>query len=179
LNLERDIETKADETLKATVKATKQTFMFLVKAEAEILKGAVNFATFIPKHVIEGICSKSEKVYRGKQSLKKLLGSGAKLENIPINAESTKDFDSVARKYGVEYSLQKTEHGGKEQCLVFFKAKDINVLTAAFKDYSAKITNKEHEKSINQRIKNEKSQHKYQQRQRTREKKREREETAL
>jgi hypothetical protein len=179
--IERDLEAKIEEATKATARASKKLFVFIAEAEAAILKGSVNFATFIPKHILDGLADKSAKVYRGKQPLKKLLGSGAKLENIPINAESTKDFESVARKYGVDYSLQKTEHGGKEQCLVFFKAKDINVLIAAFKDYSAKITNKEHEKSINQRIKNEKSQHKYQQRQRqrTREKKREREETAL
>jgi len=179
MNIERDIEQKTEEAAKEAVKATKKTFMFIVEAETALLKGAFNIAAFLPKHVIDGICDRSEKVYRGKQSIKKLMGSGAKLENIPVNAESTKDFDSVARKYGVDYSLKKTEHEGKEQCLVFFKAKDINVLTAAFKDYSAKITNKEHEKSIKKRIRSGKSQHKYQQRQRTREKKRGREESVL
>ena len=60
MDLQRDIEAKTEEIAKESVKATKQTFMFVCKAEAEILKGAVNFATFIPKHILKGLCEESE-----------------------------------------------------------------------------------------------------------------------
>ena len=76
-------------------------------------KGAVNAATFVPKNIIEGVCSclvKKEKHYHGKQTIKQLVGSGVKLEDIPINAESIGDFKSTARKHGIDYSLKKSCH---------------------------------------------------------------------
>jgi hypothetical protein len=54
----------------------------VVKAEAEILKGAFNIATFIPKHILAGLSENTEKEYKGKQSIKTFVGSGAKLEDI-------------------------------------------------------------------------------------------------
>jgi hypothetical protein len=51
----------------------------------------------------------SAKEYKGKQSIKTLVGSGAKLEDIPLNKENTKDFDAVARKYGIDYSIKKAD----------------------------------------------------------------------
>jgi len=174
LDLQHDIEVKTEEALKEATQAGKQLFMFIAKCEADILKGTFNLATFIPKHILDGLADKSAKVYRGKQPIKKLVGSGAKLENIPLNKENTKEFDSVARKYGVDYSLKKAEHGGKTQYLVFFKAKDINVLTAAFRDFSARVTEKEHKKSIKARVKATRTAQRTQKRELKREKKRDR-----
>ena len=174
MDLQHDIEVKAEEIAKESVKAGKKTFMFIINAEAEILKGTVNFATFIPKQVIDGLCSKSNKTYKGRQSVKKLLGSGAKLEDIPIKEENMGDFKSVARKYGIDYSLKKIEHEGKTQCVVFFKSKDVNVLTAAFKEYTAKITEKENKKKIKERISENRKTQRTQKRELKREKKRNR-----
>lgn len=69
---------------------------------------------------------------RGKQSIKSLQQSGAQLTNIVVTDNNIKSFDRVARKYGVDYSLKKAEKEGKTEYLVFFKAKDVDVMTAAW-----------------------------------------------
>ena len=85
---------------------------------------------------------------RGKQSIKSLQQSGAQLTNIVVTDNNIKSFDRVARKYGIDYSLKKVEQEGKSEYLVFFKAKDVDVMTAAFKEFSAKKLTQEKKPSI-------------------------------
>ena len=80
---------------------------------------------------------------RGKQSIKSLQQSGAQLTNIVVTDNNIKSFDRVARKYGIDYSLKKAEKEGKTDYLVFFKAKDVDVMTAAFKEYTGVSLKKE------------------------------------
>ena len=113
---------------------------------------------------------------RGKQSIKSLQQSGAQLTNIVVTDNNIKSFDRVARKYGIDYSLKKVEQEGKTEYLVFFKAKDVDVMTAAFKEYTSETLKKQKRESVRQKlekVKEELSNH----RQLKKEKKREQEPT--
>ena len=72
----------------------------------------------------------------GKQTIKQLIAQGAQLTNIQITDQNIKSFDRVARKYGIDYSLKKDSHVKPPLYLVFFKSKDVDVMTAAFKEYA-------------------------------------------
>ena len=87
---------------------------------------------------------------RGKQSIKSLQQSGAQL--IVVTDNNIKSFDRVARKYGIDYSLKKAEKEGKTEYLVFFKAKDVDVMTAAFKEYTGVSLKKEQRQSIRKKL---------------------------
>ena len=89
---------------------------------------------------------------RGKQSIKSLQQSGAQLTNIVVTDNNIKSFDRVARKYGIDYSLKKAEKEGKTEYLVFFKAKDVDVMTAAFKEYTGVLLKKEQRQSIRKKL---------------------------
>ena len=68
----------------------------------------------------------------GKQSVKKLMGHGVSVNSLPIDGE-TRLWDSVARKYNVDYAFHKT---GQDKYLLFFKAGQADAITAAFSDYT-------------------------------------------
>ena len=89
---------------------------------------------------------------RGKQSIKSLQQSGAQLTNIVVTDNNIKSFDRVARKYGIDYSLKKVEQEGKTEYLVFFKAKDVDVITAAFKEYTSETLKKQKRESVRQKL---------------------------
>lgn len=72
----------------------------------------------------------------GKQTIKQLTEQGAQLSNIQITDQNIKSFDRVARKYGIDYSLKKDISVDPPKYLVFFKAKDVDVMTAAFREYA-------------------------------------------
>jgi len=81
----------------------------------------------------------------GKQSVKSLTKQGASLTNIEISGDNIGDFKRIARKYNVAFALKRDNSETPPKWLVFFKAKDADALTAAFKEYS-KVTLKVKEK---------------------------------
>lgn len=89
----------------------------------------------------------------GKQSVKQLAKQNQGLTNIEITDKNIKDFDRVARKYGVDYALKKDKTVTPPKYLVFFKAKDADALTAAFKEYTAATVKKQNKEPIVQKIK--------------------------
>jgi hypothetical protein len=108
-----------DKTVALSVKATKITGRLLAQAMQAFLKKARE-PTF--KH--------------GKQSVKSLAKQGASLTNIEIGGDNIGDFKRVARKYNVDFALKRDNAETPPKWLVFFKAKDADALTAAFKEYS-------------------------------------------
>ncbi len=82
---------------------------------------------------------KSPAVYKGKQSVKHLVQQGAGVSNIEITDGNIKSFERVARKYGIDFALKKDMSTQPPKYLVFFKSKDADALTAAFREYSGKV----------------------------------------
>jgi hypothetical protein len=83
---------------------------------------------------------------KGKQSVKQLTGQGVGLSNIEITDKNIKPFEGVARKYGVDFALKKDASEITPKWLVFFKSRDADAMTAAFKEFSAKQLRKTAEK---------------------------------
>ena len=84
----------------------------------------------------------------GKQSVKQLTGQNQGVSNIEITDRNIKDFERIARKYGVDFALKKDKTGEVPKYLVFFKARDADALTAAFKEYTAKTDRKKDRPSV-------------------------------
>ena len=74
---------------------------------------------------------------RGKQSVKKLIGQNQGVTRVDLSHDDdVKQFEHVARKYGVDYAITKVK-GEKPRYLIFFKARDNDALTAALEEYTA------------------------------------------
>lgn len=90
--------------------------------------------------------------YRGKQSMRKLKAGKCELSNIEITDGNIKSFEKYARKYNVDYSLQKDKSSKPPRYFVFFKAKDVDSMTAAFKEYTGWQMSKNKKASIRQKL---------------------------
>lgn len=84
----------------------------------------------------------------GKQTLKQLMKQNAGVSNIEITDGNIKAFESTAKKYGIDYALKKDTTEQPPRYLVFFKGRDADVLTAAFKEFSARKLTQEQRPSI-------------------------------
>ena len=96
---------------------------------------------------------KRDVIPHGKQTVKQLAAQNQGLTNIEITDKNIKDFDRVARKYGVDYAVKKDKAVNPPKYLVFFKARDADALTAAFKEYTAKTVKKKNKEPIAQKLK--------------------------
>ncbi len=79
---------------------------------------------------------------QGKQSVKQLAGQGQGMTSIEITDQNIKDFERVARKYGVDFAVMKDKHEIPPKYVVYFKGKDADAITNAFKEYTADMVKK-------------------------------------
>lgn len=124
--MQEEVENKS---VALSIKATKLT--------ASVLKAALRKALAEMEKA-----KKNPKVYKGKQSVKKLVRQGAGVSNIEITDGNIKSFERVTRKYGIDFALKKDSSSSPPRYLVFFKSRDADALTAAFQEYSGKVVKK-------------------------------------
>ena len=84
----------------------------------------------------------------GKQTLRQLMKQNTGVSNIEITKENIKAFESTAKKYGIDFALKKDATETPPRYLVFFKGRDADALTAAFKEFSAKKLTQDKKPSI-------------------------------
>ena len=111
------------------------------KLDAAVLQKALKIA-------LEQIKKQHGKPKRGKQTMRQLTKSGEQVTNIKITDQNIKAFDPIARKYNLDYHVKKIEGGEVPRYLVFFKGKDIDSMTEAFREFSTKKLNREKKPSI-------------------------------
>lgn len=96
---------------------------------------------------------KADIIPHGKQTVKQLIGQNQGVTSIESNDPDIKAFDRVARKYGVDYAVKKVrDDDGKSKYIIFFKGRDNDVVTSAFKEYTAKSMEKEKKPSIQKKL---------------------------
>ena len=66
--------------------------------------------------------------------------------------ENIKSFERVAKKYSIDFSLKKDVTADPPRYYVFFKARDADVMTAAFKEYTGKSLNKDKKPSVRKKL---------------------------
>lgn len=70
----------------------------------------------------------------GKQSVKQLLGQNQGATNVEIDKESIRDFEKLAKKYGVDFAVRKDKSVDPPRFLVFVRSKDADALDAICKE---------------------------------------------
>lgn len=92
------------------------------------------------------------KTYKGKQSIKHLMEQNAAINNIEVTDGNIKSFERTARKYGIDYALKKDSSEQPPRYLVFFKGRDVDVMTQAFKELSARTVRKQERLSLREQL---------------------------
>ena len=90
----------------------------------------------------------------GRQSVKQLIGQNQGVSTIESNDPHIRNFEKIARKYGVDYAIKKVKTEGKPKYVIFFKARDTDALTQAFTEYTRKSTEREKKPSVRKLLQN-------------------------
>ena len=92
---------------------------------------------------------KSTVIPHGKQSVKQIIGQNQGVTTIESSDPHIRAFEKVARKYGVDYAIKKVkDDAGKHKYIIFFKGRDNDAITTAFREYTAKAMEKAKKTSI-------------------------------
>jgi len=122
--LQEDLENRSVALTTKATKITAQTLAKLMQAALRKMKES------------------GDKTKPGRQSLKQ-LSKGGSLSSVEITEGNIKAFDPVARKYGISYELKRDASSEPPKWVVFFRAKDADAMTAAFKEFIAKTVKRE------------------------------------
>ena len=126
-------------TLALCVEASKMTAQLLQQAMKKVLAD-------MEKH------KNDPQLRHGKQTLRQLMKHNTGVSNIEITDQNIKAFSATAKKYGIDFALKKDTTGEIPRYLVFFKGRDADAVTAAFREFSAKNLAKEKKPSIRRRL---------------------------
>ena len=97
---------------------------------------------------------KRDVVPHGKQTVQQLARQNQGMTSIEIKDEGIREFERIARKYGVDFAIKKVK-GQERQLptyLVFFKGRDTDALTAAFTEYTEKRVRRKEQPSFRQTL---------------------------
>ena len=81
----------------------------------------------------KGVTGHKTKLHHGKQTLRQLMKHNTSVSNIEITDQNIRAFSATAKKYGIDFALKKDTSGEIPRYLVFFKGRDADVITAAFR----------------------------------------------
>ena len=84
---------------------------------------------------LENQKQKGHQQKQGKMTLQELVGQNAGVSNIEITENNIRSFERVAKKYRVDFAVKKDKTTQPPRYLVFFKGRDADVLTQAFKEF--------------------------------------------
>ena len=120
------------------------------KISAEVLDKALK--KFVQELEKAQKTASQPKTYRGTQMVKHLVSQNAAISNIEVTDGNIKSFDRTAKKYGIDYALKKDTSELPPRYIVFFKGRDVDVMTQAFKEFSSKTVKRQEKPSLRQQL---------------------------
>lgn len=82
-----------------------------------------------------------------------LVGQGQGASSIEVTDNNIRSFEKVAKKYNVDFAVKKDKTVDPPKYMVFFKSKDTDVISQAFKEF-VKVNEKQKSKvSVRQKLK--------------------------
>ncbi len=119
------------------------------KLTGRVFKAAISkYLTYCKNRQAE----KRSVIPHGKQSVKQLIGQNQGVSTIESNDPHIRNFEKIARKYGVDYAIKKVKDECKPKYVIFFKARDADALTQAFTEYTRKSAEREKTPSVLQKL---------------------------
>ena len=91
-------------------------------------------------------------VHRGKQTVKQLTQQNQGVSNIDIQDKEIRQFERIARKYGVDYAVKKDRSTSPPKYMIFFKGRDADAIPAAFQEYMGRKLRRENRPSVLERL---------------------------
>lgn len=74
----------------------------------------------------------------GKQSVKELIGQGQGVSSMDLESGGLREFNKIAKKYGVDFAIVKDKNADPPKYTCFFKAKDADAILKVMDEYTNK-----------------------------------------
>ena len=127
-------EEVAEKTIRLAISTTKLTASTLVRGLEKYLRHR--------QHKKDMKATKYDRI-QGKQTIKQLIGQNQGVSSLPVGETGLKDFERIAKKYGVDFAIVKDKTVTPTKYMVFFKARDADAIAQVLAEYTAKQMKKQ------------------------------------
>lgn len=127
-------EEVAEKTIRLAFTTTKLTARTLIKGLEKYLRHR--------QHKKSMKATKDDRI-QGKQTVKQLIGQNQGVSSLPVGETGLKDFERIAKKYGVDFAIVKDKTVTPTKYMVFFKARDADAIAQVLAEYTAKQMKKQ------------------------------------
>ena len=117
----------------------------------EIAKGVDKYLKYLKQRKANR--SQTDRSIKGKQTVKQLISQGQGVASMPIGDTYLKDFERVARRYGVDFAVVKDKNNEPPIYTVFFKAKDQDAINNVIREYTNKKMKQKSKPSVLEKLK--------------------------
>ncbi len=100
----------------------------------ELSKEYANIKVYLKQKMAQGP--------KGKQTVKQLVGQGQGVSSMEIGDAGFRDFNKIAKKYGVDFAIVKDKDVNPPKYTCFFKAKDADAILKVIDEYTKKQVKK-------------------------------------
>lgn len=101
-----------------------------------LFRGVKNVTAKMLQFAIREYLKKSRELKHGEQPISKLTKHGSKLESIEITDQNIKAFERIAKRYSIDFSLEKDRFSKEPVHYVFFKSHDVEIMQRALIEYA-------------------------------------------
>ena len=119
------------------------------EVEQKTCQLAVRVGVAVGKVFWQEFCKQSDKIKaelkqkktqspKGKQTVKQLVGQGQGVSSMEIGDTGLRDFNKIAKKYGVDFAIVKDKDENPPKYTCFFKAKDADAILKVMDEYTKK-----------------------------------------
>lgn len=127
-------EDVAEKTIRLAISTTKLTGRTLARGLEKFLRHY--------QHKKDMKATKDDRI-QGKQTIKQLIGQNQGVSSLPVGETGLKDFERIAKKYGVDFAIVKDKTVTPTKYMVFFKARDADAIAQVLAEYTAKQMKKQ------------------------------------
>lgn len=127
-------EEVAEKTIRLAISTTKLTASTLARGLEKYLRHR--------QHKKDMKATKDDRI-QGKQTIKQLIGQNQGVSSLPVGETGLKDFERIAKKYGVDFAIVKDKTVTPTKYMVFFKARDADAIAQVLAEYTAKQMKKQ------------------------------------
>lgn len=106
------------------------------------------------KAFLQQRAQKTTESKHGKMKLDELVGHGQGASAIEVTDNNIKAFEKIAKKYNVDFAVKKDKTVDPPKYMVFFKAKDTDVVAQAFREFVKVNESQKVKVSVRQKLKN-------------------------
>ena len=127
-------EDVAEKTIRLAISTTKLTGRTLARGLEKFLR--------YHQHKKDMKATRDDRI-QGKQTIKQLIGQNQGVSSLPVGETGLKDFERIAKKYGVDFAIVKDKTVTPTKYMVFFKARDADAIAQVLAEYTAKQMKKQ------------------------------------